>query len=70
MASYQKDFLFVSIKSLFKAEKRKFKIFASRLKKSLNTKFIELLNIFDKSEVYDERLILKSVIIKKVQLAK
>jgi hypothetical protein len=69
MANPQKDFLFVLIKSLSKSEKRQFKIFASRLETSSNTKFIELFNILDKSEVYDEKIILKSGIIKKVQLS-
>ena len=69
MANHQKDFLFVLIKSLSKSEKRQFKIFASRLETSSNTKFIELFNVLDKSEVYDEKLILKSGIIKKVQLS-
>ncbi|AOW10071.1 hypothetical protein [Flavobacterium gilvum] len=69
MANYQKDFLFVLIKSLSKSEKRQFKIFASRLETSSNTKFIELFNILDKSEVYDEKLILKSGLIKKAQLS-
>ena len=69
MANHQKDFLFVLIKSLSKSEKRQFKIFASRLETSSNTKFIELFNILDKSEMYDEKLILKSGIIKKVQLS-
>ena len=69
MANHQKDFLFVLIKSLSKSEKRQFKIFASRLETNSNTKFIELFNILDKSEVYDEKLILKSGIIKKVQLS-
>jgi hypothetical protein len=69
MANHQKDFLFVLIKSLSKSEKRQFKIFASRLETSSNTKFIELFNILDKSEVYDEKLILKSGSIKKVQLS-
>ena len=68
MANHQKDFLFVLIKSLSKSEKRQFKIFASRLETSSNTKFIELFNILDKSEAY-EKLILKSGIIKKVQLS-
>lgn len=69
MANHQKDFLFVLIKSLSKSEKRQFKIFASRLETSSNTKFIELFNILDKSEVYNEKIILKSGIIKKVQLS-
>ena len=69
MANHQKDFLFVLIKSLSKSEKRQFKIFASRLETSSNTKFIELFNILDKSDAYDEKLILKSGIIKKVQLS-
>ena len=69
MANHQKDFLFVLIKSLSKSEKRQFKIFASRLETSSNTKFIELFNILDKSESYDEKLILKSGVIKKVQLS-
>ena len=69
MANHQKDFLFVLIKSLSKSEKRQFKIFASRLETSSNTKFIELFNILDKSEAYDEKVILKNGIIKKVQLS-
>ena len=69
MANHQKDFLFVLIKSLSKSEKRQFKIFASRLETSSNTKFIELFNTLDKSEAYDEKLILKNGIIKKVQLS-
>lgn len=69
MANHQKDFLFVLIKSLSKSEKRQFKIFASRLETSSNTKFIELFNILDKSEAYDEKLILKNGLIKKVQLS-
>ncbi|MGL5112713.1 MAG: hypothetical protein ACRC6O_08755 [Flavobacterium sp.] len=69
MANHQKDFLFVLIKSLSKSEKRQFKIFASRLETNANTKFIELFNILDKSEVYDEKMILKNGLIKKVQLS-
>jgi hypothetical protein len=69
MANHQKDFLFVLIKSLSKSEKRQFKIFASRLETSSNTKFIELFNVLDKSDSYDEKLILKNGIIKKVQLS-
>jgi hypothetical protein len=69
MANHQKDFLFVLIKSLSKSEKRQFKIFASRLETSGNTKFIELFNILDKSEAYDEKIILKNGLIQKVQLS-
>jgi hypothetical protein len=59
-----KKILFVLIKSLSKSEKRQFKIFASRLETSSNTKFIELFNILDKSDLYDEKIILKSGVIK------
>lgn len=69
MANHQKDSLFVLIKSLSKSEKRQFKIFASRLETSSNTKFIELFTVLDKSDIYDEKLILKSGSIKKVQLS-
>ncbi len=69
MANHQKDSLFVLIKSLSKSEKRQFKIFASRLETSSNTKFLELFTILDKSEVYDEKIILKSGTIKKIQLS-
>lgn len=69
MANHQKESLFVLIKSLSKSEKRQFKIFASRLETSTDTKFIELFNILDKSETYDEKIILKNGIIKKVQLS-
>jgi hypothetical protein len=69
MANPQKDFLFVLIKSLSKSEKRQFKIFASRLETTANTKFIELFNILDKSESYDEKIILKNGLITKIQLS-
>jgi hypothetical protein len=55
MANHQKRFLIVLIKSL-QIRERQFKIFfASRLETSSNTKFIELFNILDKSDLYDER---------------
>jgi len=65
----QKDNLFLLIKSLTKSEKRQFKLYVGRLDVNTDSKFLNLFNLLDKSNVYDESAIIKSGIVKKQQLA-
>ncbi|MEX0843805.1 MAG: hypothetical protein WD022_00920 [Balneolaceae bacterium] len=60
MANQPNDFLFQLIKSLTKAEKRAFKIYATR-NSSPDAKFIKLFDAIDKVNYYDEELIIKSL---------
>lgn len=59
MSSVQKDQLFTLIKSLTKAEKRNFKLYANRFDGSGDTKFIQLFDVLDKLPDYDDDLIIK-----------
>ena len=65
----QKDNLFLLIKSLTKSEKRQFKLYVGRLGVNSDSKFLNLFNLLEKSNVYNERSILKNDIVKKQQLA-
>lgn len=69
MTKDQKDNLFLLIKSLSKSEKRQFKLYVGRLGVNSDSKFLNLFNLLEKSNVYDEAIILKSGIVKKQQLA-
>ena len=69
MTKGQKDNLFVLIKSLSKSEKRQFKLYVGRLGVNEDSKFLTLFNILDKSQYYDEELILKRGFVKKQQLS-
>ncbi|HKK12093.1 MAG TPA: hypothetical protein VJ945_04640, partial [Flavobacteriaceae bacterium] len=64
-----KDNLFLLVKSLTKSEKRQFKLYVGRLDVNTDSKFLNLFNLLDKSNVYDEVAIIKSGIVKKQQLA-
>ncbi len=55
----QKDQLFILIKSLTKAEKRNFKLYANRFDNSGDTKFIQLFDALDKMADYDDELVIK-----------
>ncbi len=69
MANQPNDHLYQLIKSLTKAEKRGFKIYALR-NSSEDAKFIQLFDAIDKAKGYDEELILKKISgLKKVQLS-
>ena len=69
MANQPNDYLFQLIRSLSKAEKRSFKIYAMR-NSSEETKFIQLFDAIDKSKEYsEEHLIQKLDGIKKTQLS-
>lgn len=62
--------LFRLIKSLTKSEKRSFKLYAQRSHNQSTSKFIQLFDILDSMEAYDEDMIIKkSSHIKKSQLS-
>ena len=69
MTKNQKDNLFLLVKSLTKSEKRQFKLYVGRLGANTDSKFLNLFNLLEKSNKYDEAIILKSGILKKQQLA-
>lgn len=58
MARQQTDHLFKLIKSLTKAEKRNFKLYANRIGDGNDIKFLTLFNIIDKQNDYNEEEIL------------
>jgi hypothetical protein len=69
MARQQTDHLFKLIKSLSKAEKRNFKLYANRIGDGADIKFLTLFNIIDKQNDYNEEEILhKAPEIKSAQL--
>lgn len=57
----QKDQLFTLVKSLTKAEKRNFKLYTNRLPSGSDTKFLQLFDVLDKLQDYDEALIIKRI---------
>lgn len=59
MPKQQTDHLFHLIKSLSKSEKRNFKVYVNRIGGTEISKFIRLFDILDKSDEYDEKIILK-----------
>jgi len=69
MANQPNDHLYQLIKSLSKAEKRGFKIYATRTSAS-DAKFIQLFDAIDKAKEYDEDAIFSKISdLKKVQLS-
>lgn len=69
MSNHSKDALFTLIKSLSRSEKRQFKVYANRLQINSEAKFLSLFDILDKSDDYNEDLILKKKITTKQQLS-
>ncbi len=65
----QKDNLFSLVKSLTKSEKRQFKLYVGRLDVNSDSKFLNLFNLLEKAQAYNEAAIIKSGIVKKQQLA-
>ena len=53
--------LFQLIKSLTKSEKRSFKLYVSRINDSNEAKFIQLFDVMDKMESYDEEVVQKKM---------
>jgi len=69
MLKEKKDNVFELIKSLSKAEKRQFKLYASRFDKNLSSKFVALFDFINKSESFDEQKFLDKKLVKKEQLS-
>ncbi len=69
MTKDQKEHLFILIKSLTKSEKRQFKLFVNRMGSNFDSKFLNLFNLLEKNDKYDEKLILKKEIVTKQQLS-
>lgn len=65
----KKDFLFELIKNLSSAEKRSFKLFANRLEANQEAKFIQLFDVMEKLETYDEEALLEKAPVTRKQLA-
>ena len=68
-ANDSKDSLYVLIKSLSKSEKRQFKLYVGRLDGNADSKYLQLFNLLDKMNTYDESEIFKQNIVKKQQLS-
>ena len=68
-ANDTKDPLFTLVKSLSKSEKRQFKLYVGRLEGNAESKYLQLFNLLDKMNIYDESEILKKGIVKKQQLS-
>ncbi|MCP3932120.1 MAG: hypothetical protein GY705_23860 [Bacteroidetes bacterium] len=61
MFNTKNDQLYILIKSLTKAEKRSFKLYANRFQTGKDTKFIQLFDAIDSIPDYDEKSILKKL---------
>lgn len=59
MLNAQKDQLFLLISSLSKAEKRNFRLYATRIQSGKEQKFVQLFDVLDKLDDFDEQAILK-----------
>ncbi len=60
--------VFDLIKSMTKAEKRNFKLYATRLSGNQDAKFLNLFDVFDSMDEYEEARVLKKSPVKKEQL--
>ncbi len=69
LSNLQKDPLFILIKSLSKSEKRQFNLYVGRLGGNVDAKFFSLFKFLDKQKKYEEKAILKTNIVTKLQLA-
>ncbi len=68
-SNQQNDALFVLIKSLSKSEKRQFNLYIGRLEGNNDAKFFSLFKFLEKQKSYNEKTILKSGIVTKLQLS-
>ena len=59
MPKQQIDPLFQLIKSISKSEKRNFKLYANRISSDKETKFLQLFDVLDRLDEYNELIILK-----------
>ncbi len=68
MQSERRESVFELIKTMNKAEKRNFKLYATRLAGNEGAKFLQLFDALDEMESYDEGKILRRCSVKKEQL--
>lgn len=61
MSNAQKDQLFLLINSLSKAEKRNFRLYATRNQSGKDAKFVQLFDVLDKLDDFDESVVLKKL---------
>ncbi|PHN01425.1 hypothetical protein [Flavilitoribacter nigricans] len=61
MSNAQKDQLFLLINSLSKAEKRNFRLYATRNQSGKDAKFVQLFDALDKLDDFDEQAVLKKL---------
>lgn len=61
MLNTQKDPLFTLVKSLTKAEKRSFKLYANRHQGVASNKFVQLFDVLDRLPEYDETVVIKKM---------
>lgn len=69
LVNNQNDALFVLIKSLTKSEKRQFKLYVGRLGGNTEAKFYALFKFLEKQKLYNEKEIIQSGIVTKIQLS-
>jgi len=69
MSKQKKDLVWELVQALSKAEKRQFKLYAQRMERNENSKFIALFDLLNKSDCYDEAKILHKKIVTKNQLS-
>lgn len=70
MATTKKDLLFDLIKSLTKAEKRNFRIYAKKIQQNREVLFLQLFNYLEKQPHFDVDILLKNAkVFKKQQIA-
>jgi len=69
MSKQKKDLVWELVQVLTKAEKRQFKLYAQRMERNENSKFIALFDLLNKSDCYDEVKILEKKIVTKNQLS-
>jgi hypothetical protein len=69
MTNELKDNLFVLVKSLTKSEKRQFRLYVGRMGSNEDSKFLNLFQLLDKMNKYDEKIILNKGIVTKQQLS-
>lgn len=67
-SSNKQEPVFELVKSLSKAEKRNFKLYATRLSGNQEAKFVSLFDCMDSIDLYDEAHVLQRTTIKKEQL--
>lgn len=69
MSKGKKDLVWELVHALSKAEKRQFKLYAQRMERNADAKFIALFDLLNRCEQYDEQKIIEKKIVSKNQLS-